>query len=448
MTESKKCSGPCQRVLELSPENFRRDASQSKGYKPRCKKCEPRRGQRVDTVQTPDGVWHQVPRDDGSVDVELDDLFDDGLPVPAVPDGFEVRNVSSQLDADGNLEKQWLDARRESLAQETILPAMVTGQILGGVSTLLDDQGKVRAQWIKTRLDKNGVDVEKAMFEAVTHLADKWPERAVPTLAPDYCDDDLLVAYPYGDPHIGMLAWEKETGDNFDLSIAESHMFAAVDHLVNLAPRSKRAIVLTVGDTLHSDGLFNTTTRGTRVDVDGRTAKMLTVAIRTFRRIIDRALEKHEVVHVIIARGNHDELLSLVLSIALQQYYEREPRVHIDPSPQMHHWYRFGLNLIGVTHGDKAKAMDLMGVMANDRAQDWGETKHRRIYAGHIHHDVVKEVPGVIIEHLRTLASKDAWHAGMGYRSGRDMKMDVFHKVHGHINRHIVGIQQLLTAEG
>lgn len=448
MTESKKCAGPCQRVLELSTDNFQRDASQTTGYKSRCKKCSPKRGQRVDTVQMPDGVWHQVPRQDDSVDVDLDDLFDEGIPVPAVPDGFEVRNVSSQIDADGNLEKQWLDARRQALAQESILPALTPGHLIGGISTLVDDQGKVRAQWIKTRLDKNGVDVEKAMFEAVSRLAERWPERAVPTIAPAFSYDDLLTVYPFGDPHIGMLAWEKETGDNFDLAIVERHMVNAVDHLASLAPRSKRAIVLTVGDTLHSDGLFNTTTRGTRVDVDGRTAKMLTVAIRTFRRMIDRALECHEIVHVIIARGNHDELLSLVLSIALQQYYEREPRVHIDPSPQMHHWYRFGLNLIGVTHGDKAKAMDLMAVMANDRAEDWGATKHRRIYAGHIHHDVVKEVPGVTIEHLRTLAAKDAWHAGMGYRSGRDMKMDVFHREHGHINRHIVGIQQLLALEG
>lgn len=444
MPESKKCSGPCRRTLELSPENFRKDASQSKGFKPRCKKCEPRRGQKVETVQTQDGTWYDVPVQDDSVDVPLDDLFDEGIPVPAVPDGFSVRNVSTQLDPEGNLEKQWLGARRDGEHYEQIMPAMPPGQILGGISTLLDERGNVRAQWVKTRLDKNGVDVEKAMFAAVRHLADAWTTIASPVVAPEYTDEELLVVYPMGDPHIGMLAWEKETGENFDLSIAERNLVNAVDRLVYLAPPSRRAIVLTVGDTLHSDGLFNTTTRGTKVDVDGRTAKMLTVAIRTFRRIIDLALTKHQEVHVIIGRGNHDELLSLVLSIALQQYYENEPRVFVDPSPQMFHWYRFGLNLIGVTHGDKAKPMELMGVMATDRAEDWGQTKHRRLYVGHIHHDVVKEVHGVIIEHLRTLASKDAWHAGMGYRSGRDMKMDVFHITRGHINRHIVGIEQLL----
>ena len=83
----------------------------------------------------------------------------------------------------------------------------------------------------------------------------------------------------------------------------------------------------------------------------------------------------------------------------------------------------------------------MLGVMANDRAKDWGETTHRRFYCGHIHHEVVKEVPGVTVEYLRTLAGSDAWHRGQGYRAGRDMKMDVFHREDGLINRHIVGIE-------
>lgn len=317
-------------------------------------------------------------------------------------------------------------------------PAVPDGHFIKGVSSFVVD-GEIRGQWIKTALNDNNLE---AVTEAVRRLGDGWPEYE-PVPAPEHSDIDLLCVYPFGDPHIGMLAWGPETGDNFDLSIAERHLFSAVDHLVDLAPPSRRALVATVGDTLHSDGYANATTKGTRVDVDGRTPKMVTTALRTFRRVIYRALQKHQEVDVKIVPGNHDALMTLVLSIALQQFFENEPRVHIDPSPEMYQWYRFGLNLIGVTHGDKASANGMMGVMAVDRAKDWGETVHRRIYAGHIHHEVVKEVPGVIVEHLRTLASKDAWHAGMGYRSGRDMKLDVFHREDGHINRHIVGIQAI-----
>ena len=81
------------------------------------------------------------------------------------------------------------------------------------------------------------------------------------------------------------------TGENFDLDIMERNLFAAVDQLVSLAPPAKHALVVSVGDYFHSDGQNNTTTKGTRVDVDGRTAKMIAVGIRTMRRVIDRGLK-------------------------------------------------------------------------------------------------------------------------------------------------------------
>ena len=318
------------------------------------------------------------------------------------------------------------------------------GYHVKGVSTLYDGDGLVKQRWVKT--NKEADDAIASLLKACERLADSWPSIADPVPAPNHEVDDLLVVLPMGDPHIGMLAWEQECGENFDLEIAERNLVAAVDHLIALAPKARRCLLLTVGDTFHSDGLSNSTTKGTRVDVDGRTAKMLQVGIRTFRRAIDKSLAVFDDVDVKIGRGNHDHLLALVLSIALQQYYENEPRVHIDPSPEEFHWYRFGANLLGVTHGDKAKSMELMGTMAVDRAKDWGETRHRRIYAGHLHHEITKEVHGVTIDHLNTLAGQDDWHRRMGYRSTRHMRMDVFHREDGFINRHIVGVEALRRA--
>ena len=88
------------------------------------------------------------------------------------------------------------------------------------------------------------------------------------------------------------------------------------------------------------------------------------------------------------------------------------------------------------THGDKAKGRDLLGVMAADKAEDWGQTKFRYFYHGHLHESGKKEMPGLLIEWFRTLAPADAWAAGEGYRSGRDMCAIVFHKNFGEIERH------------
>lgn len=362
-------------------------------------------------------------------------------PLEAVPEGFHVSHVGTLVDEQGNTEKQWIGAKPEPIASAEHQPAIPTGHIVKGVSSLLDGQGKLIAQWVKTK-DGSG-DPVAMLLEAMKDI-DCWSGKSEPSpwLARPV-DDDLMCIYPMGDPHIGMFAWGAETGANHDVKIAERDLYTAVDHLVQLAPHAKRALIVSVGDFFHADNRGNTTTGGTPVDSDGRWPKVLAAGIRLMRRVIDRALEKHEQVTVICEIGNHDWHTSIVLATCLAQFYEREPRVTIDTSPAKFHWYRFGANLIGTTHGDTVKLDELGGVMACDRPHDWGETKHRYWLTGHIHHTTVKELKGCIVESFRTLAPADAWHRGQGYRSGQEMTCLVMDKQDGVINRHTVGIAQI-----
>jgi hypothetical protein len=318
------------------------------------------------------------------------------------------------------------------------LPAIPEGHTVRGVSTLVGPDGETKGQWIKTSAADRG---REEMLDAIRKLGEAMP-RIPAAPAPIDTAADLLCVYAVGDPHIGMLAWHEDAGESFDLDIAEARLTTAIDTLVTGAPPAGEALLVLIGDNTHSDGQHNTTTKGTRVDVDGRTAKMMRVAVRTCRRSIDRILEKHARCTVIVERGNHDELLSLMLAMGLSLAYEHESRVTIDTSPEMFHWFRFGKVLIGTHHGHNAKPMDLLGVMAVDRAHEWSETEHRRFYCGHYHHIMTKEVPGLVVDYLPTLASSDAWHRSMGYRSQRAMYMDVFHREEGHKNRHIVGVQR------
>jgi hypothetical protein len=319
------------------------------------------------------------------------------------------------------------------------VPVLPPGHVLRGASSLVRPDGSVVQQWIKTSAKNDG---RRDWLDAIRSVSSELP-RFEPVPPAEVDDGDTLAVYPVGDPHIGLLAWHEDAGENFDMDIAERNLVAAFDHLVALAPASHEALMVYIGDTAHADGQANTTTKGTRVDVDGRTTKMASRIVRTIRRNVSTVLGKHQHARIIMERGNHDELISAMLALALSLLYENEPRVSVDLSPEMHHWYRFGANLIGTHHGDKTKPMDLLGVMAVDRAADWSDTKHRRFYCGHFHHLITKEVPGVVIDYLPTLAGSDAWHRSMGYRSARAMYMDVFHREFGHVNRHIVGIQQI-----
>jgi len=321
--------------------------------------------------------------------------------------------------------------------------AAPAGYSVKGVSTLYGADGEVRGQWVKTKRDEE--QRLQDLLDAVQRIAEPFRGVSEPVVPPGATDTDLLCVYPFGDPHFGLYAWAQESGDDFDLDIAERVTVGAIDHLVRVAPSARSALILSVGDTFHADSYENRTARGGHaLDVDTRWPKVLSVGIRAYRRCIDRALEKHEDVTFWSVPGNHDPHSAVMLAVCLAQYYEREPRVAIDTSPGKFRWHRFGDVLLGATHGESVKPHQMAAVMACDRAKDWGETKHRRIYSGHLHHDRTQEFPGVTVDTLRTLAAKDAWHAEHGYRSGRDMKCDVYHREHGLISRHVVDAGRLL----
>jgi hypothetical protein len=313
---------------------------------------------------------------------------------------------------------------------------------VSGVSTLYGQDGTPRGQWVKSKSDDEHLIAR--LLDACQEIVEPLRGKGGITAAPRHEDSDTLCVYPMGDPHFGMFAWAAETGQDFDLKIAEHTLSAAVDALVGLAPKSEQALVINLGDFFHTDNATNRTMRsGNALDVDSRWAKVLGVGVKTMRACIDRTLEKHAKVRVINEIGNHDDNTSIVLSTVLAAFYEKEPRVEIDCSPAAFHWHRFGKCLIGVTHGDEAKMNQLPGIMAADRAADWGVTEHRHWYTGHVHHDGLTEFPGCTVETFRTLAPGDAWAHRAGFRSGRDMKLDVWHREHGMINRHIVGIGRL-----
>lgn len=308
------------------------------------------------------------------------------------------------------------------------------GFSVSGVSTMYDADGNVRAQWVKSKQEREML--LKATMDAAIEIFSEHDMKVPKIAKPKTSTKDLLSVYPMGDPHVGMYAWAEETGEDFDLKIAERNLTTAVEKLVADSPASEQALIVNVGDFFHSDSMDNRTKRsGHALDVDSRWTKVLRVGIRAMRQCIEACLRKHAKVHVINEIGNHDDHTAQVLTLALAMAYENNPRVTFDENPGRFHYFRFHDILIGVTHGDTVKPDKLGGIMATDRPEDWGATKRRYWYTGHIHTRNVFEVPGCEVESFRTLAGKDAWTASMGYRSGRDMYCIVHHKNYGEIAR-------------
>lgn len=328
-------------------------------------------------------------------------------------------------------------ARRGFSPEHDMTHEVPDGYHVKGTSTLYGDDGQVKAQWVKSNIDH--ARQAEMQREAIEAMADDLPRLSPRKAQRQKYRKDLMACYPIGDAHIGMLSWPEETGENWDLAEAERVQCGAMAELVERAPVTETATIVNLGDWYHFDNMDGVTTRsGHSLDVDGRYAKMVRVGVKVIRQCIESALLKHKSVHVINVVGNHDDTGAMFLSVCLANLYEKEKRVTIDTSPSAFQYFRFGLTLVGTHHGHSCKPDRLPGVMATDRAEDWGQTLYRYWWVGHVHHQSLKDYPGVTVETFRTLAAKDAYAHWGGYRAPRDMKCIVLHCEYGEVARHTV----------
>jgi hypothetical protein len=324
---------------------------------------------------------------------------------------------------------------KDGLDDALVHPAP-SGHTIKGVSTLYDAGGNVAMQWVKTRTDELPLD---DIIEAVRGALDAHDGQAPALPLSEHTEPELATVYPLADWHIGLLAWGRETGEDWDVAIAQDRIRKAMSRLVAATPRSEHAVVLGLGDLLHADGYEGVTAKSKhRLDVDGRWPKVLRAAVELVIYTIDLALQKHETVLVRLIPGNHDDQSAIAVSLALAMFYSKAPRVTVDDDPGRYWWWRWGKVFLGAAHGDMAKMQSLPLIMAAQHPADWGASTHRMIFTGHIHHRTklnADEVGGVDVESFNTPTPKDAWGAGAGFVSKRSVHAITFHNLDGEVSR-------------
>lgn len=363
-----------------------------------------------------------------------------------VPEGHRVKGNSTFYGPGGDVEGQWVKSERDS-DDPPAIAVVPEGHLVKKVSTLVDGQGKVRAQWVQAPKDEQSRWDE--FWAACERNSKEYKGLAEPAPVPLFSDKETCTIYPLGDPHIGMLSWAKETGQDFDLQIAQRDLIAAIDLLVDRAPASAVAVLANVGDFFHAEGDDQKTpASGNKLDCDTRWAKITDVGFTIMRHLVDRLLTKHSVVRVVNVPGNHDPKMARMMNMWLAAVYEREPRVTVVDNHNPYIFMTHGKNLIGFAHGDGARPEQLPGIMATDRPKEWGATDYRIWVTGHIHHQSRKEYPGCVVESFRTLAARDYWHSWKGYRSGRSLSCITLHDEFGEITRSTVDIKLVQATKG
>ncbi len=231
----------------------------------------------------------------------------------------------------------------------------------------------------------------------------------------------LLVINP-ADIHIGKYANELETGEQYDCETAVVRVLEGIEGLIQ---KSKgfdidRVLFCVGNDVLHIDNVYNTTTKGTHQDTDGKWWEHYEIALMLYVKCIE-TLRQIAPVDVIHSMSNHDYQSGFHLAHTLKSWFRKTKDVSFDITVANRKYYKYGNNLIGLEHGDGAKMDKLPLLMAQEKPEMWSKSKFRYWYLHHIHHKVkhkwldAKDYIGVTVEYMRSPSSADSWHSRKGF---------------------------------
>jgi hypothetical protein len=244
------------------------------------------------------------------------------------------------------------------------------------------------------------------------------------TIKYDQVQGDNLFVPNIFDLHLGKLAWGEETGEDYDINIAQQRFHTALDDLISKSSGYKiDEILFPVGNDIYNSDRalpFSQTTAGTPQQDDSRWQKMF----RTGTKLITEAIIKLSQiapVKVKMVYSNHDFERVFYLGEVLSAVFANHPGVEIDNSPKVRKYYQYGKVLIALAHGHNEKPADLPLIMAQEASEMWSNTFYREWLLGHLHHrytlmtQSAKDYKGVNVRYLTSPSAPDFWHQSRGY---------------------------------
>ena len=306
------------------------------------------------------------------------------------------------------------------------------------VSTLYGDEGQVKAQWHIQEPDKERQ--LELVQQYVKGLCVDLTPLSVPKVDTTKLDPNLLNLYTLTDVHIGMLAWDKEGGDDWDVDIATKTVKSIFVDMMERAPKTNQCIINQGGDWSHYDSMSAVTPgHGHLLDADSRPGKMAHAAGSLIRFLITEALKRHEKVTVVLQEGNHDLYShkkdvdwAIAWGSILTEALGIDPnRLEFVTNELPYYAVKFGDNMLGFHHGHKKQTKGLPQLFACQFREMWGSSKFVDIHKGHYHClHMLEENGATVIQHPSIVAA-DAYSSHNGYFSNRAAMSITYHKQYG-----------------
>lgn len=306
--------------------------------------------------------------------------------------------------------------------------------------------------WLRRRVEV--IDLLKLrdeILDSVRALA-RAP-RVVPKATQHHAQQYMLeISIP--DLQAGRLVWGKQTeGDNYDVDRAcRLYLYAVQEILERTRSYPVNLILHVVGnDLLNADNAKLTTTAGTPQSEDSRRYRTKKLVFEMLCRALEMMSERAPV-RTIMVPGNHDQESIFDLGMVLEAYFSRNSYVTVDNSPPLRKYFRYGVNLIGFTHGKNEPIKNLPLIMATERPYDWAHSTFREWHIAHFHKKkeldflTAEEFNQVRVRVLPSLCALDEWTYQKGYRSHRSAEAYLWNAVEGYAGHISVNIPYV-TAE-
>ena len=295
--------------------------------------------------------------------------------------------------------------------------------------------------WLKPRVEENFIaDLREQTKKDFMNFA---PIYVGIGRKDDFAKKDCMLEINIFDLHFGKLAHAEETGDKYNVKIAEKRFLSAIQHFIEQTQNYDiQKIVFPIGnDFLNADNLRKQTTKGTPQDEELRWQESFIQGRKLIQKAVDMLVNVAPV-EVVVVQGNHDWERSFYLGDAIECWYAKCPEVIVNNSSKPRKYVKYGQCLIGYTHGNNEKVADLPLIMANENKNIWGSVKYKEMHLGHLHHKreikymSTREYSGTTIRYMRSMSGSDAWHNIKGYvGSQQGCEAFVWHKDKGMISQ-------------
>lgn len=305
-----------------------------------------------------------------------------------------------------------------------------------------DGSTEVKLIWDKTTAN-HSYQIE-SLRESIRGMIEDVPKAIVPEPSSISKEDDIIPFFLLGDGHIGVIAYEYMIGHHTDTKETADHILVAMKRLIDDAPKTNRCAIVDLGDLSHLQDLKGLSESGHIFDYDEALPEVTRVATYVMRTLIEYAAQKFQYVDVIPNQGNHSRIGDIWMCGLLTNVYEDVDRITILNNDNVFIPYRMGNTFVLTHHGDKTKMARIPEVMVNDFSQDFGETKYRYAWSGHIHNRQAFEKNGIMNESWNQMSKGDAYAHDNGFRSRKCLSAVYLSKTYGEKGRSTVPIEEVL----